>query len=148
MLSGPSPRHHGDMVPPDVMLRIGSIFVFCIAALITAADLPLSVLYRLYQLLILNVKIRNYMPFPLTLTLADILSMTPGVLAVCIRGQKLRWVLIGDWLALEAGQRSLRKHFIGRTDHRHHLGAASIRPQLTLQVFHLPGAGYGHIAAN
>ena len=136
------------MIPPDLMLRIGSIFVFRIAALITAADLPLSILYRLYQFLILNVEICNYMPFPFTLTLADVLSMAPGVLAVCIRGQKLRRVLISDWLALEAGQRSLRKHFVGRADHRHHLGAASIRPQLALQVFHLPGTGYGHIAAN
>ena len=136
------------MIPPDLMLRIGSIFVFRIAALITAADLPLSILYRLYQLLILNVEIRNYMPFPFTLTLADILSMAPGVLAVCIRGQKLRRVLISDWLTLEAGQRSLRKHLIWGSADLHHLGTVSIGPQLTLQVFHLSGPGYGHIAAN
>ena len=137
------------MIPSDIFLAVCAILILRIITFISAADLPLSVLDRIDQVSVVDMKIRDHEVLPFTGSPADILCMPHLVVLHVIRSDQSRRMIICHRLALKRRHGRLGKHFIRRTDDSDDLaGIPTGEPQLTSEIVLRSSAGNRHILTN
>ena len=137
------------MIPSDIFLAVCAICILHIITFIPTADLPLSILDRIDQISVVDMKVRDHEVLPFAGSPTDVLRMSHLVCLHIIRTDQSRRMIICHRLALKRRQSRLGKHFIRRTDDGDDpAGVPTGEPQFTSEIVLRSSAGDGHILTN